>query len=152
LIHADEIVVVLNPDLVSLRNAAALLKLIATSDDVRGRTHVVLNRAGLGGGLDEATIRKQLGQELAAVLPEDPSLATYALNRGVPFIVSHPRALLSRRIEGLLDQLSIEQSKEQPQGQPKIGALPTLALPGPVAPSTAKKSRASSGLLSYIGL
>lgn len=105
LVVADNILVVLNPDIASLRSATALIKNLYNEPDVSGTIEVVLNRAGVGGGLDESTIRKQLGHELAISLPDDTGLATYAMNRGIPFVTSHARSLLTKRIFSLADKL-----------------------------------------------
>lgn len=105
LVHADSIIVVMTPDIASLRNATALTKSLYEEAEVQGKVDVILNRSSIGGGLDEATIRKQLGHELTVSLPDDTSLATYAMNRGVPFVNSHPKALLTKRINALADHL-----------------------------------------------
>jgi len=63
------------------------------------------------GGLDAGMVQKQLREKAFIAIPEDTALATYALNRGVPFVLSHPRAVISRRIHNLVDNL-IEQPKE----------------------------------------
>jgi pilus assembly protein CpaE len=103
LTHADEIIIMLQPDIFSLRSTLSLLETLRGEPAIHGRIHLVLNRADIRGGLDEAVIEKQLNQKLAISMPDDAPLATYALNRGVPFIGSHPQSLLSRRINALVD-------------------------------------------------
>jgi pilus assembly protein CpaE len=110
LMTADEIVLVMTPDILSLRNTFNLVNTLRTETNVRAHLHIVLNREGVRGGLDLAVIEKQLGQKLAVTIPDDAPLATYALNRGVPFIGSHPHSLLSRRINFLADLL-IQQNR-----------------------------------------
>jgi pilus assembly protein CpaE len=102
---ADEIVVVTGPDLAGLRSTVVLLKSLDEEGNVQGRTHVVLNRAGVRGGVGERAAAAQVGEALAAVIPDDPALATFALNRGVPLVLSHPRALLSRQIQQLVGRV-----------------------------------------------
>lgn len=106
LTHADDIVLVMGPDILSLRNTFNLLDTLRSEANIHARFHIVLNREGLRGGLDIAVIEKQLGQKLAVTIPDDTPLATYALNRGVPFVGSHPQSLLSRRINLLADQIT----------------------------------------------
>lgn len=105
LLRADDVIVMAVPEIASLRSAMSLLRVLQTEEQVKARVHMVLNRVGIGGGLDEATIRKQLGYDIAVSIPDDPALATYALNRGVPYVVSHPRAIMSRRTHHLVDHL-----------------------------------------------
>ena len=96
---ADDIVVVTGPDLAGLRSAVALLKSLDEESNVHGTTHVVLNRAGVRGGVNETAAARQLGEPLAASIPEDQALATFALNRGVPYVLSHPRSILGRKVQ-----------------------------------------------------
>lgn len=105
LTQADDIVVVTGPDLASLRSAVVLLQTLDTESNVQGRTHVVLNRAGVRGGIAEAACAKQVGESITVALPDDSALATFALNRGVPFVLSHPRSILSRKVQELVSKL-----------------------------------------------
>lgn len=99
---ADEILVVTGPDLPSLRSAVVLLETIDDADNVHGGTHVVLNRAGVKGGVSPAASQDQLGQEIVAAIPDDPALATFAVNRGVPFCLSHSSSILARDVSRLV--------------------------------------------------
>ncbi len=103
--QADEILLVTGPDIAALRDARILLETLRQESSVDGQIHVVLNRAGVQGGIDERVVQTQLREPVAAVIPEDNSLATFAFNRGVPFVVSHPRSVLSRRLQALADSL-----------------------------------------------
>ncbi len=105
LIQADEILVVTGPEIASLYSTLALLALLRAETNVHARLHVVLNQAGVGGGLSAATIEQHLGEKIRASIPTDPPLATYALNRGVPFVTSHGRAPISRALHQLVNFL-----------------------------------------------
>jgi pilus assembly protein CpaE len=105
LTRADDIVIVTGPDLAGLRSAVVLLQTLDAESNVHGRTHVVINRAGVRGGIPEAACAKQVGEEIAAALPDDAALATFALNRGVPYVLSHPRSILSRKVQELVSKL-----------------------------------------------
>ncbi|MCC6455650.1 MAG: AAA family ATPase [Caldilineaceae bacterium] len=105
LTQADDIVVVTGPDLAGLRSAVVLLQTLDSESKVHGRTHVVINRAGVRGGISEAACAKQMGEAIAVALPDDAALATFALNRGVPFVLSHPRSILSRKVQELVSKL-----------------------------------------------
>jgi pilus assembly protein CpaE len=106
LTHADDIVIVTGPDLAGLRSAVVLLQTLdAAESNVHGRTHVVVNRAGLRGGVPEEACSKQVGEPIVAAVPDDVGLATFSLNRGVPFVLSHPRAIASRKVQELVSKL-----------------------------------------------
>lgn len=97
---ADDILIVTGPDLAGMRSAVVLLQGLV-GESIQARTHVVLNRAGVRGGVSEAACAKQIGESIAAAVPDDAALATFALNRGVPFVLSHPRTILSRKVQEL---------------------------------------------------
>lgn len=103
LVKADEILIIADPDIASLRSATALYQNIFSEPAIAGQINIVLNRVGVNGGLDEKTLRKQLNQETIVSLPFDPALTTYAINRGIPFVQSHPRSLMTKRIVQLAD-------------------------------------------------
>jgi MinD-like ATPase involved in chromosome partitioning or flagellar assembly len=44
-------------------------------------------------------------------------LATFALNRGVPYVLSHPRSILSRKVQELVSKLFNVKAVAQPTGQ-----------------------------------
>lgn len=126
LVLATDIIVVMNPEIASLRATTAMVNSLYTESEVQGKVHVVLNRSGVGGGLDEGTIRKQLGHELAATLPDDPGLATYAMNRGVPFVHSHARSLLTKRMKALANKVVLGESVKEDTKRTARSFLPFL--------------------------
>ena len=108
LIRADEILLVTGPEIASLYSTQALLALLRAEKAIHARLHVVLNQAGISGGLSPTTIEKHLGEKLSASIPTDPPVATYALNRGVPFVLSHARAPISQSLHRLVDQVLVD--------------------------------------------
>jgi pilus assembly protein CpaE len=123
---ADDIIIVTGPDLAGLRSAVVLLQSLDGEGDVHARTHVVLNRAGLRGGVSEKACAKQIGENIVAALPEDAALATFALNRGVPFVLSHPRSILSRKVHDLVTAVFDLKPSAAVGRRPKL-KLPTVA-------------------------
>lgn len=102
---ADDIVLVTGSDIAGLRDARLLLQTLRTDSVVEGRIHLVLNRAGVQGGLDERVVHDQLKEQVAVSIPEDSALVTFAFNRGIPFVLSHPRSLTARRFQTLVERL-----------------------------------------------
>jgi len=122
----DEILVVIGADIAGLRDGRILLQSLEHEAVVAGNIHLVLNRAGAQGGIDERIAQSQLSEPLAASLPEDVGLATFAFNRGTPFVLSHPRALLSRRLGALAERLAHDQVDalgQAPPPRPSLFAL-----------------------------
>jgi pilus assembly protein CpaE len=103
---ADDIVLVTGADIAGLRDARILLQTLRHESIVEGQIHLVLNRAGVQGGLDERVVQDQLKEPVVASIPEDSALVTFAFNRGIPFVMSHPRALITRRFQMLIERLA----------------------------------------------
>ena len=114
---SDDVLIVTGPDLASLRSAVVLLNSLDDEQNVHARPHVVLNRAGVRGGVTERASREQVGQPLAAILPDDPALATFALNRGVPYVLSHQRSILTRETLRLMQHVfAVSSGRQAKQG------------------------------------
>ncbi len=65
----------------------------------------MINKSGVPGGIAEKQVKERLGKEIFHVLPYDASLATLAMNSGVPFVLSQPRSRLSRDIFAMAEHL-----------------------------------------------
>lgn len=103
--RAQEILLITGPEIASLYSTHSLLTSLQAEKEIQARCHVVLNQAGANGGLSPALLEKQLGVKLAATVPFDQPLVTYALNRGIPFVTSHSQAPISRHVHQLVDYL-----------------------------------------------
>lgn len=106
LAQASDLLLVTGSDIAGLRDARILLQSLRHENVVEGQIHVVLNRAGAQGGIDERVVQEQLRETVAVSIPEDSPLATFAFNRGVPFVSSHGRSLTSRRVLALVDRVA----------------------------------------------
>lgn len=107
LAQANDILLLTGADIAGLRDARILLHSLRHETVMNGRVHVVLNRAGSQGGIDEQIVQEQLREPVAVSLPEDTALTTFAFNRGVPFVMTHGRALITRHLQALLDHLVV---------------------------------------------
>lgn len=106
LAQANDLVLLTGSDIAGLRDARILLQSLRHENVVEGQIHVVLNRAGAQGGIDERVVQEQLRESVAVSIPEDSPLATFAFNRGVPFVISHARSLVGRRLLMLVERLA----------------------------------------------
>ena len=124
LMQSDHILVMSDPNIAGLRSASALMNAIQQESAMAAEPRLVINRSDMPGGISSRNIARRLGVEIAANLPDDPKLVNYALNAGVPFVLSHPKALLSRRIIELTRLLGkVEQSEESEHKTPTLGRL-----------------------------
>jgi pilus assembly protein CpaE len=123
LTRADEILLVMDATIASLYQARSLLQMLRSQPGVGGRIHLVCNQAGLKGGLSTSVIEKHLGEPLAVSIEADAPMATFAFNRGIPFVLSHPTAVASRKIQKLADYLLAERKAGE---QPATHRLPSF--------------------------
>jgi len=95
---ADRLLLVLAPEITALREAARLVQLAEQVGLARERMMLVLNRFPLRGGLQRKDVEGAVGLPVLAEVPNDVTLVTYSINRGVPLVHSHPRSKVARHI------------------------------------------------------
>jgi pilus assembly protein CpaE len=83
---ADKIIVVMTPDLVSLKNARLLLSTMASLGYESSKVHLLLNRVTSVSGLDRASVENAAVRPIEFRLPNDYKAALAAINHGTPFI------------------------------------------------------------------
>lgn len=123
LTQATELLLVLDPTIASLYQARSLLEMLRSQEAISARIHLVLNQAGARGGLSTGVIEKHLGEPLAVSIDADAPMAMFAFNRGIPYVLSHPRAAASRQIERLAEHLVEVRSARQ---QSALHRLPSF--------------------------
>ena len=102
---ADQIVMTVLPEMVGLRNATGMLEQMRLRGYPDDRVWLVINRASLRGGINRQDIEQHLHVRVKHVIPDDQPLATYAINRGVPFSMSHPNSAVSKAMRGMAELL-----------------------------------------------
>lgn len=126
---SDVALVVSSPEMPSLRHAVNLIAAIRNNEEMMVEPRLILNRVGMPGSVKEKDIRSKLGEPVAASLPDDPALTTFALNRGVPFVLSHPRAKLSQAFKELATAL-VRMEEEPVEARQAVPAARETAAPG----------------------
>jgi pilus assembly protein CpaE len=102
---ADHVLMSAMPEMIGLRNARRMI------DDFRARGYsedkvwLVLNRADMAGGLRVGDVEGHLGLKVRFQIPNDQSLATDTVNRGVPLVLTHRRSPLAAAYQELARQL-----------------------------------------------
>ena len=120
---SDFIIVVLSPDLASLKVSAATMDVFRALDYPKERLATVINWTFPRGGLPQKNIEAALGLPANAVIPYEKTLFVEAINSGVPAVWGHPTASASIAIE----QLAFQVSKPKMQGK-KEGSLSEMLL------------------------
>ena len=127
LLHADQVIVVAEPELASLRNTRALMDMLVAARPNDPPPSVLLNQVGVPKRPEIAAsdFRKAIGVDVATTIPFDPAIFGAALNNGRMVLDMAPRSKASEALRKLARGLSGEK-----------GPQPTVA-----APSILKKLR-----------
>jgi pilus assembly protein CpaE len=103
---ADRVLLVVTPDVPSIRAAWIRLQLLDRLDVPRERIRVVVNRWGAYAGLSRREIEEHLGCSVHATVNDDPKAAGAAVNEGQLLREHHGRAKLTRDIGKLAGSLA----------------------------------------------
>ncbi len=110
---ADHIVMTVLPELVCLRNTRLLLDQLHARGYPEERVWLVLNRAGIAGGVAKSDIEDRLHVRIRHWVPDDQPLVSLSVNRGVPLYISHKRSAVARSIEEFAVMFVAGTSKQQ---------------------------------------
>jgi len=108
--NADFIVMTVLPELVCLRNTRLLLDQLHARGYGDGKVRLVLNRAGISGGVSQGDIEDRLHVRIHHTVPDDQPLVSLSVNRGVPLTISHGRSAVARAIQTLAQRFAGETS------------------------------------------
>jgi pilus assembly protein CpaE len=104
--RTDELLLVCNPEITSLKNVRIGLETIDRLGFSRDRVSIGVNRLGAAGGVTRAEIEQALETELAFELPDDPAVPT-ALNRGAPAVLADKDGRFARAVSALAGTLFV---------------------------------------------
>ncbi len=119
--NADYIVVTVLPELVCLRNTRLMLDQLHARGYGDNKVRLVLNRAGISGGVSQSDIEGRLHVSIQHTVPDDQPLVSLSINRGVPLIMSHQRSAIARSIQTLAQRFVQETSAKV-----KVAAKPAV--------------------------
>ena len=98
--YTDELLLICNPEVTSLKNVRIGLETIERLGFDRDRISLVANRIGAAGGLGRNEIEEALDTKVAYELPDDRAVPV-AVNRAVPVVVSAENSPFSRAVAKL---------------------------------------------------
>lgn len=102
---ADIILLPVTLELTSVTGARRFLELASLFGYDSDKVLLLLNRSTAKAGISANGVAESLRGEFIAMLPDDPPLTQRAINQGVPFVQSSPRAPLSQEVSRLANQL-----------------------------------------------
>ena len=110
---ADQILVVAALEITTIKNVRLFLEVADQLDYERSKIRLVINRSDASQGIRIGDVEASIRRPIDGSIVSDGRLAVLAVNRGVPFVISHPESPLSRDITTLARTLAGE-------GTPKI--------------------------------
>jgi len=106
LIHSDQIILVLVPEVASIQAAAVTLQAFRSLGLSEEATVPIVNYTFAKGGLSLETIQSALKRPIKAVIPHEPKLLIQAINSGTPLVLSQPSSAMAAAIQKLASVLS----------------------------------------------
>jgi pilus assembly protein CpaE len=102
---ADKLVVPTTMEMPAIKNTKLLLDVVGALGHQPAKVQLVLNRVGSRVGVRVEDVEESLQQPAAAKVASDWRLTTLALNKGVPFVMSHPEAPIAANVMDLAREL-----------------------------------------------
>jgi pilus assembly protein CpaE len=103
---ADRVLMVTTPDLASLRDTSRFISISKGLGYPADKMLVVLNRAGMMGGVRPQDIEGVLHHQIYTQIPDDGPNAVRSINRGIPLLYRYPRSPASKAYKKLIKQLA----------------------------------------------
>ncbi len=105
---ADEVLVVVDMDLPSVKNAKIALDTLRASEYPMDRVRLVVNRVNAKARLDLVELERSLGLRVAGSIPSD-RLVPQSVNEGIPVVALSPRSRVARSFHALAQMLTAPQ-------------------------------------------
>lgn len=106
---SDMILLVISLDLPTIKNVKKGIDVLR-SLRLLHKTKLILNRSSGIAGIEAADVEMILNMKIQAEIPSDGKLVVSSVNKGMPFIKTHPRASISR---GVMDIINLVEKKQQ---------------------------------------
>jgi pilus assembly protein CpaE len=98
---ADQILVVAALEITTIKNVRLFLEVADQLDYERSKLRLVINRSDASQGIRIGDVEASIRRSVDGTIVSDGRLAVLAVNRGVPFVVSHPESPLARDVTAL---------------------------------------------------
>ncbi len=107
---ADQILVVAALEITTIKNVRLFLEVADQLDYERSKLRLVINRSDASQGIRIGDVEASIRRTVDGTIVSDGRLAVLAVNRGVPFVISHPESPLSRDVTALARTIAGEKA------------------------------------------
>ncbi len=125
---ADVILTLMTLEITSLKNVRVFMEIVEKLGYSEDKVQLVANRNDSSGGIKASDVEASLGRKIPHTIVSDGRTLVLAVNRGVPFVISHRDSQVAKDIFTLAGKLS--------------GAAETAAAPA----AAGKQAKASGGM------
>jgi pilus assembly protein CpaE len=108
----DRILLVTTPDLAALHDTSKFIQLSRSLSYPSEKILMVLNKAGVDGGVKLKDIEAVLHNQVYHQIANDPANVLRSINRGIPFLVYYPRSNASKSVQQLAKNLAAIKIRE----------------------------------------
>jgi len=109
---ADVILTMLTLEITSIKNMRLFLEIAERLGYEEGKVKLVLNRADGNLGIRVADVEHSIGRKVDYTIVSDGRSVVYALNRGIPFVLTNKEAQVSQDVLNLARAVSGEQVQQ----------------------------------------
>jgi pilus assembly protein CpaE len=102
---SNKILLVLNPDIASMRDARQFMEIATTLAYPKDKISLILNLTGRKADVKREDIEKILKMNIFGVIPSDGNLALSSLNEGIPILLKKPRHPISKAFVDITKEL-----------------------------------------------
>jgi pilus assembly protein CpaE len=120
---SDLVLLVAALDLPTVKNVKLCMEILESLEYPQEKVRLVLNRAHSEGGMDIREAEECLRRKFAATLPSDGKTVVSSVNRGIPFVVSHPDTPVAQKVFALADTIADGGGLKQPEVHGVVGRL-----------------------------
>ena len=103
---ADVILTLMTLEITSLKNVRVFMEIVEKLGYDDQKVQLVANRNDSSGGIKASDVESSLGRKIPHTIVSDGRALVLAVNRGVPFVISHRDSQVAKDIFTLADKLS----------------------------------------------
>ena len=103
---ADIILTLMTLEITSLKNVRVFMEIVEKLGYDEHKVQLVANRNDSSGGIKASDVEASLGRKIPHTIVSDGRALVLAVNRGVPFVISHRESQVAKDIFTLADKLS----------------------------------------------
>ena len=113
---SDDVVTLMTLEITNIKNVRLFLEVADQLGYPEGKIKLVLNRADAALGIRVSDVETSIGRKIDDTIVSDGRSVVYALNRGVPFVISSREAQVSQDVIRLARKLTGDAATSAPAG------------------------------------